>query len=462
MARTIVTEGLCDREFMERRVDVAERFAQFIEAWTPERAAAICDVPASAIRDTARAYAMGPPAISFHGLGLTEHVQGTDGVMALINLALLTGNVGRPGAGINPLRGQNNVQGAAHMGCSPGLLAGSTPVAEGREAFERKWGGPLPATRGRHLLEMLDAAEAGDFKALWAIGYDVLLTNPCTERTARALRALELVVVQDMYLTETARQFGSIFLPACSTFEREGTFMNAERRVQRVRAVLRPAGSSKPDWQILCETARRLGARGFEYLSAAEIWDEVRELVPGARGMTYDRLDAAGLQWPCPQEDHPGTPILHVGSFGKAPRAKLALVEHRGSPETTSADYPFLLNTGRSLYQFNAGTMTMRTPNAELRPADVLDIDPADAASHELSDGEVVRVVSRYGSAVLPVHYNRGLRKGELFATFHTVSTFLNAVTGPHRDSAVGTPEYKLTAVRLERVAGPATPDSSP
>jgi formate dehydrogenase major subunit len=237
--------------------------------------------------------------------------------------------------------------------------------------------------------------------------------------------------------------------------------MNAERRVQRVRAVLRPAGSSKPDWQILCETARRLGARGFEYRSAVEIWDEVRELVPGARGMTYDRLDAAGLQWPCSHEDHPGTPILHVESFGKAPRAKLALVEHRGSPEATSADYPFLLNTGRSLYQFNAGTMTMRTPNTELRPADVLDIDPADAASQELGDGEVVRVVSRYGSAVLPLQFNRGLRKGELFATFHTVSTFLNAVTGPHRDTAVGTPEYKLTAVRLERLTGPTTPASS-
>jgi formate dehydrogenase major subunit len=224
--------------------------------------------------------------MSVHGLGLTEHVQGTDGVKALVNLALLTGNLGKRGAGVNPLRGQNNVQGAAHMGCDPGTLPGSVPLDEGRDACERVWGISLPRAPGLNLLEMLDAAPAGRLKGLWTIGYDILLTNPNAAETARALRSLELVIVEDLFLTETARTFGSVFLPACSSFEKEGTFMNAERRIQRVRAALRPAGLSRPDWKIISEIARTMGARGFEYHTSEQIWDEIRALCPGARGMT--------------------------------------------------------------------------------------------------------------------------------------------------------------------------------
>ncbi len=452
MAHTIVTEGLCDRQFVEDRVSGFDDFKRFIEAWPPSRAAAICRVDAGAIRYAARAYATGSPAMSMHGLGLTEHVQGTDGVMALINLALLTGNLGKPGGGVNPLRGQNNVQGAAHMGCDPGTLPGSTPVDQGREAFERQWSAPLPRTRGLHLLEMIDAAAAGTLKGLWAIGYDVFLTNPNASETARALRSLELVIVQDLFLTETAREFGSVFLPACSSFEKDGTFMNAERRIQRVRAALRPAGGSKPDWQIVAEIARAMGAGGFEYHGPEQIWDEVRALCPGARGMTYARLDRRGLQWPCPADDHPGTTTLHRDTFTAGPRATLRCVEHHSTPEKTTRTYPLLLMTGRSLYQFNAGTMTGRTRNNELRPADVLDISPADAIALGLCDGERARVVSRYGAAVLPVRYSAAVGEGQLFATFHTTEAFLNTVTGPRRDSVVGTPEYKVTAVRIERV----------
>ena len=340
--------------------------------------------------------------MSVHGLGLTEHVQGTDGVSALINLALLTGNIGRPGGGVNPLRGQNNVQGAAHMGCDPRALAGSTPIDQGRDTFEQQWGVPVPRTAGLHMLEMLDGAAAGRIKGLWVIGYDVLLTNPNSSETARALQSLDLLIVQDLFLTETAREFGTIFLPACSGFEKEGTFMNAERRIQRVRAALRPVGESKPDWQIVSEVARAMGARGFAFSGPDEIWDEVRGLCSGARGMTYARLDAGGLQWPCPEEDHPGTPILHREVFASGPRATLRRVEYHATPEQVSDSYPFLLITGRSLYQFNAGTMTGRTRNNELRPADVLDISPADALALNVRDGERVRVLSRYGTAILP------------------------------------------------------------
>jgi formate dehydrogenase major subunit len=453
-AHVVIAGGLHDREFVQRRVSGFEDFRAFIEAWPPERAAAVCGVEAGAIREAARAYAMGPPAMSIHGLGLTEHVQGTDGVKALVNLALLTGNVGKRGTGINPLRGQNNVQGAAHMGCDPGMLAGSIPIDEGRDACERLWGVSLPRTRGLNLLEMMDAAADGRLKGLWVIGYDILLTNPNATETARALRSLELVVVQDLFLTETARAVGSVFLPACSSFEKEGTFMNAERRIQRVRAALRPAGLSKPDWRIIAEIARGMGARGFAHETPEQIWDEVRAFSPGARGMTYARLDACGLQWPCPNEEHPGTAILHQETFAIGTRAMLQRLEHRPTTERTTTAYPFLLNTGRSLYQFNAGTMTGRTPNVELRREDLLDISPADALALGLQDGEPVRVVSQYGSAVLRLTFSAAVGAGELFATFHTAKAFVNALTGPNRDSVVGTPEYKVTAVRVEPLSG--------
>jgi formate dehydrogenase major subunit len=450
MAHTIVAEGLMDRTFIERRVSGLDGFETFIDAWPPERAAHVCGVDAGRIRQAARLYAGASPAMSVHGLGLTEHVQGTDGVTTLINLALLTGNVGRPGAGVNPLRGQNNVQGAAHMGCDPGVLPGSIPLDRGRAACEALWGAPLPVTRGLHLMEMMDAALAGRLKALWAIGYDVLLTNPNASETLRALQSLELVIVQDLFLTETARACGTVFLPACSSFEKEGTFMNAERRIQRVRAALRPAGGSRPDWQIICELARAMGGRGFAFATPEEVWNEVRAVCDGARGMTYARLDDRGLQWPCPDEQHPGTPFLHRDAFAIGPRAALQPVEFLETSETVTSEFPFTLITGRSLYQFNAGTMTGRTPNAELRPSDVLDISPADAERLALSDGGMVRLTSRYGTATLPARISASVMPGQLFATFQTPGVWLNALTSSNRDGAVGTPEYKVTAVRVD------------
>ena len=453
LAHTIVTEGLCDREFLDARVSGLDEFTRFIDTWSADRVAPICGLDAEEIRAAARLYATGSPAMSVHGLGLTEHVQGTEGVRLLINLALLTGNVGRSGGGVNPLRGQNNVQGAAHMGCDPRALPGSTPVDDGRDRFEQRWGGVVPRRPGLHMLEMMDAAAAGTLKGLWAIGYDVFLSNANRVETARALQSLECVIVQDLFLTETAREFGTVFLPACSSFEKDGTFMNAERRIQRVRAALPPVGDSKPDWQILAECARAMGSGGFDYEGPEAIWDEVRALVPGARGMTYARLDAGGLQWPCPAEDHPGTAILHRETFTGGPRATLRRVEYRATTEQTSEDYPLLLITGRSLYQFNAGTMTSRTRNQELRPRDVLDIAVADAARLEIPDGGLVRVVSRYGAAVLAARISPAMAAGQLFATFHTPEVFLNALTSSNRDSVVGTPEYKVTAVRIERLA---------
>lgn len=461
MAHVIVTEGLADRSFLDAHVANLNEFMRFIELWSPERVESICGVDATALRSAARVYATGSPAMSVHGLGLTEHIQGTDGVRTLINLALLTGNLGKPGGGVNPLRGQNNVQGAAHMGCDPAGLPGSTPLEQGRALFERHWGVELPQRRGLHLMQMMDEAIAGRLKALWAIGYDVMLTNPNAAQTARALRSLELVIVQDLFMTETARQVGSVFLPACSSFEKDGTFMNAERRIQRVRAATAPVGGSRADWQILCEMARAMGGSGFDFQSPEQIWDEVRMLCPGARGMTYARLDRGGLQWPCPTEDHPGTSILHRDGFANGARAALRMVDYQASPEQITPEYPFTLITGRSLYGFNAGTMTGRTSNLDLRPEDVLDISPVDAGRLDLRGGDRVRVVSRYGVSVLPVRVSSTVVPGQLFATFQTIQAFLNALTSSHRDAAVGTPEYKVTAVRIERSES-ANPGNSP
>jgi formate dehydrogenase major subunit len=452
MACTVVEEGLSDREFLAARVEGYEEYREWILRWPAERVSEVTGVDAGLIRRAARLYGGERPAMSVHGLGLTEHTQGSEAVMALINLALLTGNLGKPGCGVNPLRGQNNVQGAAHMGCDPALLPGSLPLAAGRELCEQVWGAPVPRQPGLRLPVMMEAALAGRLKALWAIGYDVLLTNPNATETRRSLAALDLLVVQDMFLNETARELAHVVLPACSSFEKDGTFMNGERRIQRVRKAIAPLGGSRSDWEILCDVARALGhGDAFEFSGPEAIWDEVRAVWPDGRGISYDRLERGGLRWPCPSEDHPGTDILHRDGFGVGPRARLRAIDDRPTPEATDAEYPFLLTTGRTLHQFNAGTMTARTPNAVLRPADLLEMAPADADALSLADGERVRVLSRYGAAEILLSKSDRMKPGELFATFHTAATFLNRVTGPYRDRIADTPEYKVTAVRIER-----------
>ena len=454
LAYTIVEEQLFDQQFRKERVSEWDEFCDFIKAFPPEEVENTCGVKADLIRQAARLYATGKPSMCFHGLGVTEHAQGTEGVMCLVNLALLTGNIGKAGTGINPLRGQNNVQGAAHMGCDPGILTGSVPIDEARPLFESIWNAPVPHSHGLNMLEMMDAAEAGKLKALWTIGYDVALTNANAAITERALRSLDLVIVQDMFLNETARQFGSVFLPAASSFERDGTFMNAERRIQRIRKAIEPVGNSKPDWEIICTLAKAMGSsRFFNYNSPEEIWNEVRAVWPAGSGITYKRLDDGGLQWPCTNEDEPGTEILHTESFPVGKKAALRRIPYRPTNEVTSDEFPFLLITGRTLCQFNAGTMTMRTANAQLRPTDLLDISAEDANRLNLHDRDRVRVRSAYGVAKLPIRITSSVKSGELFATFHTAEVSLNRVTSAYRDRHVKTPEYKITAVRIEKLS---------
>lgn len=456
MASVILAEGLVEMDFLAARTEGLEAYAASLREWTPERAGALCGIAPEAIRSAARLYATVRPAMIFHGLGITEHRQGTDGVAALAHLALLTGNVGVPGGGVNPLRGQNNVQGSAQMGCEPSRLTGYQKLGQAEEVHAQVWGAELPRASGLNALEMIDAAGEGRMKALLVIGYDPLLSHPDARETAESLNGLDALIVVDLFLTETAKAFGTVFLPAASPFEKEGTYMNGERRVQRVRQVLPPKGNSRTDGAILAGLAERLGAGAhFAHPDASAVWEEARQVWPAIAGISHARLDReGGLQWPCPGEAHPGTPVLHVGTFPGG-RAAFRPLAWRPSLETPDQDYPFLLNTGRSLFHFNAATMTGRTRNRELRADDELELHPDDAAKLNLSAGDPVHVESRHGAFTLRVRPTDRVRRGEPFATFHAMAAYVNLATGPGRDAVTGTPEYKVTAVRLRPASGP-------
>ncbi len=454
LAHAIIDEGLTDQEFIRTRVAEFEEFRGFVAVYSPEAVAERCGVDAELIRKAARIYATDTPSMAMHGLGMTEHFQGTEGVMTIVNLALLTGNIGKPGAGVNPLRGQNNVQGSAHMGCDPGILTGSIAVEAGKELFENVWKRPIPVEAGLNQLQMIDAARDGKLKALWAIGYDVFLSNANAHETEKAFANMDLVIIQDFFMNETAKRFGHVFFPATTSFEKDGTFMNGERRVQRIRTAVTPRGNSRSDLQIICDLAAAMGyPADFSFNTAEEVWNEVRAVWPGGYGITYDRIEKHGIQWPCPDLDHPGTEILHTKKFSNGPTAALRRIKFRPTKETISDEYPFLLTTGRVLEQFNAGTMTMRTPNIKLRPTDLLTISPADSLRLSIVDGESVRLTSRYGEAVLPAEVSNKVNAGELFASFHDPKVFLNYATGPTRDRFTQAPEFKVTAVRVEKLA---------
>ncbi|MCL5678832.1 MAG: formate dehydrogenase subunit alpha [Candidatus Thermoplasmatota archaeon] len=452
LANVIVTEDLVDHRFLDERINNFDAFRESLREWSPERAAGICGVDASRIREAARLYATSGPAMLFHGLGVTEHSQGTDGVMAVVNLALLTGNIGKEGSGVNPLRGQNNVQGSAHMGCEPSKLTGYVPIEMGRQKFEEVWKRKIPTKKGLDEMQMIDSAATGDLKALWIQGWDVYLTNPDMKHTEKAFNSLEFMVIQDFFLNETARKFGSVFLPAVTSYEKDGTFMNSERRVQRVRKAMDPLENSKADWEIIDLVAKYMGfGKDFAFNTPEDVWNEIRELWDGGHGITYQRLENGGIQWPCPSEDHPGTRILHTDKFTLGKKTSLVETKYLPTSEVTTADFPILLSTGRSLFQFNAATMTNRSGNRAFHDTDYVYISRADAEKMNLRTGEKVKLVSRYGEAVTRFSVDYDLKDGTAFATFNDPEVGLNQITGPQRDAKQNTPEYKVTAIRIEK-----------
>jgi len=452
IARVLLEEGMIDDVYLREQVEGLGELVSHTAAVSVEDAAAICGLEPEAIRAAARCLGRAGPTLFVHGLGLSELTQGTDSVMTLCNLGMLTGSIGRPGAGMLPLRGQNNVQGNADMGGMPNLVTGYQPLGDPdvRARLQALWGVAPPEDAGLTIPEMLEAARSGQIVGLWIQGEDVVQSDPNETRVRESLEALELLVVQELFPSPTA-EYAHLVLPAAAALEQDGTFTNGERRIQRVRAAVPPPGEARPDWIAVRDVARALG-ENWELESAADVMDEIALAAPRLfGGVSYSRLDEHGLQWPCPAADHPGTTTVHGDGFLRG-RGKLVAIDYAPSPERVDRHYPFLLVTGRVLQHYNVGTMTRRTPNAELVPCDLLEMHPRDLEHQQLEDGERVSIESRWGRTDVPIAASTRVEPGMLFLSFHYPETHANRVTGPHLDPKSKCPEYKITAARVAPV----------
>ncbi|MEI2764650.1 MAG: formate dehydrogenase subunit alpha [Dermatophilaceae bacterium] len=450
MAHVIVTEGLADLEFLRTRCENVEGYLHFIARpeHSPEATEIVTGVPAEDLRAAARRYAAGPNSAIYYGLGVTEHSQGSTMVMGMANLAMITGMIGRPGVGVNPLRGQNNVQGSCDMGSFPHELPGYRHVAldDARAIYERLWGVALTPEPGLRIPNMFDAAIGGSFKGLFVHGEDIAQSDPNTQHVEAALRAMDLVVVHDLFLNETAR-FAHVFLPGTSFLEKDGTFTNAERRINRVRPVM-PSLVGKDEWQAVCEIATAMGYP-MGYAAAADIMAEIAATTPTFAGVSFQRLDEVGsMQWPVRDSDSTGTPIMHVGEFVRG-LGKLVETVYVPTTERTTRRFPLVLTTGRILSQYNVGAQTRRTPNSTWHPADVLEIHPADAELRGIRDGDLVELASRVGATTLRAQLSERMPVGVVYTTFHHPVTGANVVTTENSDWATNCPEYKVTAVQV-------------
>jgi formate dehydrogenase major subunit len=460
MAHVIVTEGLVNEAFVRERCDWDEfqDWAAFVSEPrnSPEEVAKVSGVPAESIRGAARLYATGGNAAFYYGLGVTEHSQGSTSVMAIANLAMATGNIGREGVGVNPLRGQNNVQGSCDMGSFPHELSGYRHISEDatRTMFETLWGAPLDNEPGLRIPNMLDAAVDGSFKGLYVQGEDILQSDPNTRHVAAGLAAMECVVVHDLFLNETAN-YAHVFLPGSTFLEKDGTFTNAERRIQRVRKVMSPRNGFA-DWEITMKLADALGFP-MSYAHPSEIMDEIAHLTPTFTGVSYDKLEEAGsVQWPCNEKAPDGTPVMHIGGFVRG-KGKFVVTEYIATDERTGPRFPLLLTTGRILSQYNVGAQTRRTANVAWHEEDRLEIHPHDAEQRGIRDGDWVKLASRAGETTLRALITERVAPGVVYTTFHHPNTQANVVTTEYSDWATNCPEYKVTAVQVSPSNGPTT-----
>ena len=457
MAREIIASNLANREFILNATTGFDEYCASVQGWTLERGEAETGVPATVIREIAHVFAKAPRAMICWTLGITEHHTAVDNVLALINLGLLTGHVGRWGSGINPLRGQNNVQGGGDMGALPDRLPGFQYVEndEVRSKFDRAWGVKVPPEKGWHLSQMFEAMERHELRALYVIGENPLQSEADQHRAAHLLGSLDLLIVQDVVLTGTARIADVVLPAAASAFEGEGTVTSSERRVQRVRRTKAPEGQSRDDLAIIFDLSARLGHDWGE-ASAERVWNELRTLSPVHAGMSYARLEANnGLQWPCYDEQHPGEAFLHSRLWERpvvGPRAPFSPVEHQLPVDRLTEEFPFRLTTGRRLAEYNTGVQTGAYASP-VRRGERLDISPEDAEDLQVVEGETVRVRSRRGQIVVPVHLDTSLRPGLTFMTFHfpdDVAT--NLLTIDATDPKSGTAEFKAAAIAIERL----------
>ncbi|WP_053717219.1 formate dehydrogenase subunit alpha [Saccharothrix sp. NRRL B-16348] len=449
-AHVVVTEGLVDSDFVASRCEGYEEWAEFIARPenSPEVVESITGVPAAEIRAAARLYATGGNAAIYYGLGVTEHSQGSTMVMGMANLAMATGNVGRDGVGVNPLRGQNNVQGSCDMGSFPHELPGYRHVSDDavRTVFEQVWGRSILPTPGLRIPNMFDSAIAGTFRGLFVQGEDIAQSDPNLAHVTAALTAMDLVVVQDLFLNETSK-FAHVFLPGTSFLEKDGTFTNAERRINRVRPVMAPK-TGKHEWQIVCELAAALGY-DMPYTHPREIMDEIAALTPTFAGVSFAALDRLGsIQWPCDEDAPAGTPTMHVDSFTRG-KGRFVPTSFVPTSERTTRKFPLILTTGRILSQYNVGAQTRRTANIAWHPEDVLEIHPHDAEVRGIGDGDSVTLASRVGATSLHAVISDRMPVGVVYTTFHHPVTGANVVTTENSDWATNCPEYKVTAVQV-------------
>lgn len=445
----LLKEGLWDEKFVKTRCEGFAEFAKVVERYTPERVEEITGIPRGLLVEAARAYGRAKNAMIFYAMGLTQHVQGTANVLAVANLALLAGQVGRPSTGVNPLRGQNNVQGACDMGaipdCLPGYQSFSDPKV--RAKFQAAWGQPPPTTPGLTVVEMFEAARAGQIKAMVIMGENPMVSDPQIAHVAEALAALEFLVVLDIFLNETT-SYAHVILPAASFAEKDGTFTNTERKVQLLHRAFPPPGQAKPDWQIMEALARRLG-HPWSYQHPAHIMEEIASLVPIYGGISYARLEKGGIHWPCPSPEHPGTPYLHKDRFARG-LGKFHPVEWEPPKETPDREYPFILTTGRNLWHYHSRTMTGRVKGlVELCPEAYVEINPVDALNLGIIEGQRVRVSSRRGTLILRAKLTERVPKGTVFVPFHFGEAPANLLTPAFLDPEAKIPEYKVCAVRL-------------
>jgi len=455
LMNVIISEGLEDKAFIAERTEAYDEMKAVVEKYTPERVEEISSIPADTLRQAARMYAKNKPSAFIYAMGITQHTTGVDNVKSVANLAMLTGNLGIPGAGVNPLRGQNNVQGACDMGGLPNVYPGYQAVTtqEAHDKFEKAWGSTANMKVGLTVTEMVNQAGDGKVRALYVMGENPMVSDADINHARHCLEKAEFLVVQDIFLTETA-QLAHVVLPGAAFVEKDGTFSGTDRRVQRVRKAVEPPGQAKADWEIICQVAQQMGAHGFDFASPRDIMGEVASLTPSYAGISYERLEQLGfLHWPCPTADHPGTPYLHKGKFSRG-LGHFHAVEFKEPAELPDADYPLTLTTGRLMFHYHTGTMTRRSQKLEQEVSEAyVELHPDDAAKVGLNGGKRVRVISRRGQIELGVRVTKRIKPGIVFIPFHFAEAAANALTNAAIDPVAKIPEYKVCAVKVEAVA---------